>query len=261
MYGFLIKKNLFDGWDNMLYIIVPNLVMIACISIFTFFSHYVFEYNFILSVVLLVIGIVTLTICIFAYGDTALDISNFKGVTVKQYFLSFKKAIKDGFLFSLILGILFVLGYVVIPFYVNWSNTVGLLLAALMLWIIILSVLALQWFFPLRNLQKAPFFRTLKNCYGYFFDNPLFSIFLLLYNLVLTILSIPVFLVIPSFSGIALAQMNAVRLRLYKYDYIAEHPELTKKQRKKLPWKEILKEDMDCIGPRTIKSFIFPGRE
>ena len=47
-----------------------------------------------------------------------------------------------------------------------------------------------------------------------------------------------------------------------KYDYLEEHPELkTKKERKQIPWEELLYDDKETLGPRNFKSFFFPWRE
>lgn len=260
MYKFFIKKNFFDGWDNMINIIISNLVMLGVLSIFIFSAHYVVDYSLSISFLLIALGFIAITIFTFAFGKSAKDIADFKVVPIKSYFKEIPHVIKDAILFSLIIGLLFLLLYVAIPFYVSLSNTVGLLLAALVLWLVIISFLALQWFLPLRSLMGNNFMKCLKKSFMLFFDNPMFSIFLLFYNAVLCLLSIPVFLIVPSFAGITLSSVNAVRLRLNKYDYIENHPELSKKQRKHLPWKEILKDDIEAVGNRSIKSFIFPGK-
>ena len=50
--------------------------------------------------------------------------------------------------------------------------------------------------------------------------------------------------------------------RLYKYDYLEEHPELTtKKERRHIPWEELIYEDRETLGPRKLKSFIFPWKD
>lgn len=260
MFGFFIKKNFFDGWDNMLYIIVPNLFMICILCIFGFTAHWVIDFNTLLAFLFLFVGFIGLVISTFAFGETAKKISENCGVTVKEYFTSLKSSIIDGLLFSAIIALLFLLVNVAVPFYVSLSSSLGLLLAALVVWLVIISLLALQWFLPIRSLMHNNFLKTLKKCFILFFDNPLFSIGLFLYDTVLVFLSIPIFLVIPSFSGVALAQVNAVRLRLLKYDWIEENPNMTKSEKRNVPWKELLKEEKQAMGNRSLKSLIFPGK-
>ena len=260
MYKFFIKKIFFDGWDNMLSLLVPNIFILAVITLFSFGAHYIIEYSVAAAYILLAIGFVCVVIGIFAFGSSAASIADYKVITVKDYFKQIPKVLKDGILFSLLLGLCFVLLFVAIPFYVNWGNTVGLLLAALVLWIVIMTFLALQWFLPIRSLMHNNFRKCLKKSFILFFDNPGFSLFLFLYDAVLTVLSLPVFFMIPSFAGVVLAQINGVRLRLYKYDWLEDHPNATKKQKKNIPWKELIEQDVENVGPRSIKNFIFPGR-
>lgn len=260
MIKFFIKKNFFDGWDNMLSLIWPNLFILSVMIAFSFGAHYIINLSTTAAYILLIIGFVLLTIFTFAFGSSAESIANYKSVKFKDYFKEIPKVIKDGLLFSLLLGICALLLFVVVPFYISLGNTIGLLLAALVLWIDVMTLLALQWFLPVRSLMHNNFRKCLKKSFILFFDNPGFSIFMLFYNLIITLLSLPVFFIIPSFSGIVLGQVNAVRLRLYKYDWLEDHPNATKKEKKNIPWKELIEDDVENVGPRSIKTFIFPGR-
>ena len=61
-------------------------------------------------------------------------------------------------------------------------------------------------------------------------------------------LSVFLFMLLPAPSGILLAQTNALRLRLYKYDYLERHPELqTRSERKDIPWDELIREDKEIL--------------
>ena len=83
-----------------------------------------------------------------------------------------------------------------------------------------------------------------------------------LYTIVLLTASTVLVFLMPSFTGITLAQINALRLRLYKYDWIEQHPELTsRKDQKNIPWKALLQQDKETLGPRNIRSFIFPWKD
>ena len=66
---------------------------------------------------------------------------------------------------------------------------------------------------------------------------------------------------LPGFTGVLLAPVNALKLRLYKYDWLEEHPELTPQERKHIPWYELIADDNEAIGPRTFKSFFLPWKE
>ena len=63
-------------------------------------------------------------------------------------------------------------------------------------------------------------------------------------------------------AGILINNTNALRILLYKYDYLEEHPELTtKKQRRQIPWDDLLFEDREIVGKRTIRNFLFPWKD
>jgi len=49
-----------------------------------------------------------------------------------------------------------------------------------------------------------------------------------------------------------------VRLRLLKYDWLEAHPDAN---RKKIPWDELLIEEREKTGTRTLKNLIFPWKD
>ncbi len=93
-------------------------------------------------------------------------------------------------------------------------------------------------------------------------DNTGFSIIMGLYNLLLLALSILPIGFFPSIAGIAIAKQNAFRIRMYKYDYLDEHPELkSPRERRQIPWEELIYEDREALGPRKLRSFLFPWKD
>ena len=130
------------------------------------------------------------------------------------------------------------------------------------IWVDVFIFLSLQWFIPIRSTMHNNFRKILKKCFIIFFDNTGFSIFIALNNLVALILSVLFIGILPSVGGIIINTQNAFRIRLYKYDYLEAHPELqTKKERKLIPWEELIYEDRETLGPRKLKSFIFPWKD
>ena len=106
------------------------------------------------------------------------------------------------------------------------------------------------------------FRKCLRKCFIIFFDNTGFSILVALNNLVLFIFSVLFVGLIPSIGAMVINNQNNLRIRLYKYDYLEEHPELNnKKDRKKIPWEELIYDDRETLGPRKFKSFLFPWKE
>ena len=93
-------------------------------------------------------------------------------------------------------------------------------------------------------------------------DNTGFSVFMGFYILILMVLSVLPIGFFPSVAGISIAKQNAFRIRMYKYDYLEQHPELkTPRERRKIPWEELIYEDREALGPRKLRSFLFPWKE
>lgn len=257
---FFLKKNFCDGWDNMLSLVLPNLIMTAFFIGSYFAIGAVLTLNPIAGIITQVVAIYILITAIFAFGNSAARIANFKSVSIKEYLAEFKHVWKDSLLFAILAGALFLFAFVGFPFYLQMGSLIGIFLAALVFWFLIISLLALQWFLPIRSLMQNNFRKCLKKSFIIFFDNPGFSVFIFLYTLFLIVLSCVLFFILPGWSGIILAHTNALRLRLYKYDWYETHPELSPKERKHIPWDELIAEDYDTLGPRSIKSFIFPWK-
>lgn len=262
MIGFYLKKNFCDGWDNMLQMLVVNLVFMLYVAAAFFAVSAVAAHNTGIGILLSIAAIGGGMILVFAYGANAAAIANFESLSLKDFFAAIPGCAKDGFLFGVIVGVIFTAGFVGIPGYLSMHSMVGLALAIVLFWLELLAVLSLQWFLPIRSLMHNDFKKCLKKCFIIFFDNTGFSIFIALYSLFLMVFSVLLFFLLPSVTGVILAHINALRLRLYKYDWLEKHPELkTRKDQKNIPWDELLQEDKDILGPRKFKSFIFPWKE
>jgi hypothetical protein len=261
MYLFFIKKNFCDGWDNMLSIIIPNLVVLGVILGFTSLM-YAFQNIMPVVIVLFFIMFIAISILIFAFSDSAVQIANFSTAHIADYFKAIPGCLRDGTLFGLLIGAICTASYIAIPFYFAQKSLFGIFVGALFTWVVLFTLLALQWFVAVRALLHNGFRKCLKKCFIIFFDNTGFSLFIAFYTLFLFALSILMVGLMPSAAGITLGQVNALRLRLYKYDYLEEHPELkTPKDRKYIPWAELIQNDKEALGPRSFKSFIFPWKE
>lgn len=261
MIGFFIKKNFFDGWDNLLSLVFPNLLIFAFVVGGYFLADVALNLSLLVSILVLGIFWCGTSIAIFAYGSCAAEIANFKSVTFKDWFKNFPSVWKDGLIFGLITGILATLGAITIPFYLQMEGMIGLFLAALVFWFLFVCVLAFQWVLPISSLMNNDLKKCIKKSFILFFDNPGFSLFMFLYTIFLVVLSIAFFMIAPSFCGIVLAHTNGLRLRLYKYDWLETHPDASPAEKKHIPWKELVAEDRENVGPRTLKNFIFPWKE
>jgi hypothetical protein len=77
----------------------------------------------------------------------------------------------------------------------------------------------------------------------------------------------------PGFAGVALAQNVALKLRLVKYDWLEARGDSVEAgetagplrgifgRGRAVPWKELLAEEAELVGKRTLKGMIFPWKD
>lgn len=263
MFGFLIKKSFCDGWDNLLSMIITNVIflLIGLGVIFLNAFCYASE-NQIFMLLGFVAGAIIFSIIALAYGETAARIADFNSIHYSDFFKAIPGVLKDSVFLGLVISAVAIISTFSIRYYWSLETLVGSCLAIFIFWIDIFFILSIQWFVPLRSIMHNNFKKCLKKCFIIFFDNTGFSVLMGIYDLVLILFSILFIGFFPSIAGILIANTNALRLRLYKYDYLEEHPELTtKKQRRQIPWEELIYEDRETLGPRKLKSFLFPWKE
>lgn len=264
MFSFIIKKSFCDGWDNLLSLVISNFIFMF-IGLGTILLNYVVsQTGFVFTDILMYFLFVSvLSIIAFAYSELAVKIADFRSVRVTDFFKAIPKVIKDAVLFAVMCGMIFMISIIGIMYYFTQVKSVtGLFLSAMILWIDLFLILALQWFIPLHAMFHNNFRKCLKKCFIIFLDNFGFSLAVFLYNIVLSVISVFFLGFLPSCAGILIADCNALRILIYKYDYLEEHPELkTPAERKRIPWEELIYEDRETLGPRRLKSFIFPWKE
>lgn len=272
MFKFFFKKNTWDIWENLFHVIVLNFITLAvlfgcatlCIGSFTFFPKSEI-YGNIYFTITEIFACIMISIFVFAEGDNAFKIADFETPTFANYFKSFASVLKDAILFGLFTGILIAVAFVSIPFYyklfLSNNNYLFLVFAVLILWFIIITFLALQWFLPVRSIMHNKFWKCVKKSYILFFDNLGFSIALFLVNVLNFALSVFFLCLAPGFHGMTITNVNALRLRLYKYDWLEVNPDLTFKEQRNVPWAELLEKDKKTFGPRTFKSFFQPWKQ
>ena len=231
MFGFILKKNFCDGWDNLISVIISNLVFLfSGIGLVLLNGLAGKTQSEILSLLAIIFSVVVLSILTFAYSDSAAHIANFDGIRIMDFFKAIPGSIKDGALFGLMNAGVFLISSFSIRYYIVESGSLlGFGLGCAIFWVDFFYILAMQWFIPIRALM---IFSVV--CIGFF----------------------------PSMSGLLIANTNALRVLLYKYDYLEEHPELkTRRERRMIPWDDLLAEDRDILGPRPIRSFLFPWKD
>lgn len=271
MFKFFLKKNFCDGWDNFFFLIVSNIIMIALLVGSFLAVRYSAEINPYLPnlAIVLVSGIVMTAL--FAWGANAAKLADFCSGSFGLFFSAVKSVWKIGFAFGVTVSASLLIARYAISYYIQLylssGSYIGLVLTALLGWFVLISMIALQWFIPLYFLQgNNGFKKCLKKSFIIFYDNVAFSVEVFIYNIVLFGLSCVFFMLMPGLCGILLSSTNALRLRLYKYDWIEKmvekEPDFEKDRdrRNEVPWDELIADDKESLGSRNWKSFLFPWK-
>jgi len=256
--GFLLKKFLYDLWDNFFFIFALNLGFLLFLAL-GFFLLSSFPAA---GVLLFVVFIYWLCVYICGAASVLKDISDYRRPGPLVFFTNIRHAFRPAaVLFAAFTLVFFMLRFTV-PIYFKMGNFAGLIAAFFSCWVC-LFILGVINFYPavyyrlgMRSLK------SLKKCAIVFFDNPGFCFFSFIFNIILTVLILP-------FPGCSLLFSDeALRLRLFKYDWL-EKQALDRqddgneppRKRVKIPWKELLEEEKEKTGNRSLKSFIFPWKD
>lgn len=265
MFWFYVKKNFCNLWDDLFAVFVPGLTMSLCaaLCLFCVYACGVAQQSYGALAIAFVVASGVFFGTVFAFGGNALALASWEIAPVKGFFAGFRKDFVPGFAFGALAALLVLVLSLAIPYYLKVvKQAVGsfaLVIAGALFWFGIIAFLALQWFLPLHKLMPADgFFKTLRKCLIIFFDNAGFSVAVFLHNCALFVFSLLIF---SAPAVVALSLTNALRLRLYKYDWLETLPEsASKDERAEVPWSALLKEDRDTLGPRSLRSFIFPWK-
>ena len=274
MLGFFFKKNFYDGWDNVLFIFVPNLILDVFFLIGGGLFYLGTKVNGTAGIIIwgctVLLVITAGSILSLAWAESAAKIADYESAEIKPFFTSLKTCIKDGILYGIVLFAVLIVSAAGIIFYfrpVSGATLpfIGLMAGSVFFWIMLTIISALFWYPSLRAIMHNPFKKSIKKCFIILFDNIGSCVVLGIYNIFLLIISIVMVGLAPGLGGIGLSRVNFLRILLKKYDYleIAEKEAAGKKPvfRNKIPWQELLKEDIEITGSRSIKSFFMPWKE
>lgn len=254
---FFIKKVFFDTWDNLLTIVVFNIgfsIIIAGSSYIAFlFEPAGFGY------------FSTVIIAIFIFNFYGAAVSAFMSELIrgkrpefKQLPLLVKKYWKSAAAISAVSTFQIASLIIGFPFYFSVGGLAGLVGLVTLFWISVLWWVSVQYFLPVASQLEPKIKKQFKKSFILLLDNTSFSIFLGFYTIFTLGLSFFTALLIPGITVVLLAHQVALKLRLYKYDYLEENNNVN---RRKIPWAELLYEEKERIGTRTIKGMIFPWKE
>jgi hypothetical protein len=260
MIGFLIRKTLYDLWDNMFKIVVLNLGFVASTAIPIFLPMLAarFSDSLALEIILNAIGILICSIYLATAAVTIKPISDYSFFTFGDFFKNIKIAWPAGIVMGLFLFLLFLVVTVILPFYLSIESMFGLLLAAIVFWVTVFALVSFQFYFTVYARLGSNIIKSFKKCMLISLDNSGFSFFMILHNLFVMAISVLFVLLFPGPVGALLYLDEAVRLRLLKYDWLEANPG---ENRRKIPWDALLIEERERTGTRSFRSFIFPWKD
>ncbi|MDR2521544.1 MAG: hypothetical protein LBC72_03190 [Spirochaetaceae bacterium] len=241
----------------MLRVMLLNLGFLAIAALFLF-AAYMLRGVPVFAVLALAAGLAVGSIYLVAAALSVKTLSDYGTFGPGDFLKNIKPALCPGLLAAALIAVVVLLAAVVIPFYVRLKTIPGLFIAILLFWALAGTLLALQFFPAVCGRLEPDIKKAIKKCYILFFDNTAFCVFSFLHNLVFLALSVFfVLLLVPGPCGMLLFLDEGLRLRLFKYDYLEQHPGTN---RRAIPWNELLQEERETAGSRTLKSFIFPWK-
>jgi hypothetical protein len=261
MIGFLIKKTFYDLWDNMFKIVAVNLGFIAAAAIPIFLPGFVARFinSAALEMALSALGILICSVYLAAAAVSIKSISDYSSFSFGDFFSGFKIAWPAGLVVGFLIFLLYTVVTIILPFYMAFESSVGLVLAAVIFWATVFAMLSFQYFFTVYiRLGSNRIYISFKKCMLVSLDNSGFSFFLFLHNIVVLIISVIFFFLFPGPAGILLYLDEALRLRLLKYDWLEANPGA---DRRKIPWDAILIGEREKNPSRTLRNFIFPWKD
>jgi len=260
MIGFLIKKTLYDLWDNMLWVVVLNLGFLAATAIPVFLPLLAasFVHSTALEMALSAFGILVCSVYLAASAFSIRSISDCGSFGFGDFFKSFKIAWPAGLVMGFFVFLLYVVATVIFPFYLSIESSFGLIFAAIVFWATIFGLISFQFYFTVYFRLGSKIIKSIKKCLIISLDNSGFSFFLFLHNIVVLIISVVFVFLFPGPVGVLLYLDEALRLRLLKYDWLDANPGAN---RRKIPWDAILIEEREKTGTRSLRNFIFPWKD
>lgn len=258
MFRFAFKKTFFDLWDHLFFALAVNLVFTLAtlgLSSLSFLFQGLGALGLLIFVPLpFLLAAVLGGLATFWARDIAVQ-GSARFVDLPAHFAaSWKTSLVFGLAWLVLAaGLLFG-----IPFYTNFNQIAGFIFGVVMAWLVFFGA-GMSLYYPGLNAQVEPNLRKLvKKSFLVFLANPWASLmmaFVLVVSVVLTIVTLGFF---PGILGISLWLQVCFKFLMAKYEWMEANPD---EDHKKVPWATLLADDMEKVGPRSLKSMIFPWKD
>lgn len=258
MFGFLIKKAFFDLWDNFLPAILINLGFIALLALPVTLPASLAPLSTLLALAVMIAGALLAVVYTGAAFELSRRITDFQSLEWSMVLPALRSAWKPALLVGTIGLVHGFLLSVALPVYTSFNNALGLFALALLFWMSVLWWITVPWFFPVVQRLNARPGTALKKSFILTFDNTGLTVGLVIGALLIVLLSFLTAFLLPGIAGLAIWYQTALRLRMYKYDYLDQHPDAN---RKEIPWDALLLDDRERVGKRSLRGMIFPWKD
>jgi hypothetical protein len=253
---FLVKKTFFDMWDNLFPVFILNICMIILVALLLLVPTFV-EFTGITFFLYIVGSLVILNFYIGAVYKYTLGISDYETGSIKDFILSIIHSWKENLASSLLMigsGAIILVG---LPYYFLSQSYLFIVFGVILMWVCITIFAAGLYFFPVSFRLKKNILQSIRISIAFVLENVVFTGFVLLVFILLIPLSLLLLLMFPGPVGMILWINECFKIRLYKYDYLKENPGADKK---KIPWKDLIRSDVEKVGERTLRGMIFPWK-
>lgn len=256
MVGFFIKKAFFDGWDNLIAMVLFNIAHMIFLLL-ALGILYTFGANPRVGIPLLAILLMVYSVFDAAQASAVHGWASYRANSIQDFRSGLSRNYRHGILLGIVRIIMVFVCLIVLPFYFR-AGGIFTIISMVLFWFSLSALLAMNYFMPLSlSLPGDRPMKTLKKCFIVLADNVGFSVFFGIYSIVCAVFSMITVGFLPGLCGMQLASMDAVRLLMFKYDYLEEHPD---ERGRRLPWEDLLWEEQEKVGPRSLKNMIFPWK-
>jgi uncharacterized membrane protein YesL len=258
MLMFMVKKAFFDMWDHFLAVVIMNLGFIVLLTVPLLLPSVLVEISVFAAIGAQLIGGLLIFVYCGAVSTAARDIANYERPEFKKIVGYLKETWKSSLVLGLIWAAIVLVVLVGFPVYANMGNLLGLAAIVFLFWAILIWTLSSQYYLPIRAQLDTKIGKIIRKCFVVFFDNTIFSIVVGIGSVVVIAGSIFTALLLPGVTGLLIWHQVALKLRLYKYDYLEENADAN---RKDIPWDALLIDEKERVGKRTLRGMIFPWKE
>ena len=259
MFFFLLKKAFFDAWDNLGALLLSNLAVTAVMMGGLWPMFKILESRRIEAFIILPVLVLLLFAAVGTVSALMSILADYRRAAWSEVPAALGSTWKNSLLLGLIVTVFFGLSALGITYYTAVNNVLALAASALLFWVTLAVYLSVLWFFAVQNRLSGGLRKLIRKCFLITLDNLGLSLFtgLILVPLQMILWPLTAFGAFGP-AGIQLYMNGALRLLMFKYDWLEEHPDA---RRRDIPWYELLIDERERVGKRTLKGMIFPWKE